>query len=152
MGEALARRRDEVGSTLPLHIGFAAILLVLVAVVVDASAAFLRRQSVDTLADGAALHGADLGAQGREAYAGGLAGDRLRLTRSSVQRQVEAYLREVDAHRRYPGLTYRVRVDAGGERVEVVISTPLELPLGVPGVATRTTVQASGSASVLVER
>ena len=46
-------------------IGFALVLAMLVALVTDASAAYLRRQGLDTLADGAALRGADLGATGR---------------------------------------------------------------------------------------
>ena len=43
------------------------ILLMAIVVVIDASAAYLQRQGLDTLADGAALHGADLGDVGHSA-------------------------------------------------------------------------------------
>ena len=43
-----------------------------VALVVDSSAAYLQRQGLDTLADGAALRGADLGATGEDVYQGGV--------------------------------------------------------------------------------
>ena len=45
------------------------------AVVTDASAAYLQRQGLDTLADGAALTAADAGASGDEAYGDGLGAD-----------------------------------------------------------------------------
>ena len=44
-------------------IGLAVVLLMAAVVVVDASAAFLRRQELDTVADGAALAGADAGSR-----------------------------------------------------------------------------------------
>ena len=52
-----------------LIIGFAGILLMAIVVVIDASAAYLQRQGLDNLADGAALYGADLGL-GRDLRAG----------------------------------------------------------------------------------
>ena len=55
--------RDQHGSVTPLLIGFALILATLVAVVVDASAAYLRRQGMNSLADAAALSATD-GLQG----------------------------------------------------------------------------------------
>lgn len=53
------RTRDERGSSAMLIIGFAAFLAMTIAMLVDASAAYLQRQGLNTLADGAALHGAD---------------------------------------------------------------------------------------------
>ena len=53
--------------------------------VVDASAAYLQRQGLDTVADGAALRGADLGATGREVYTGGVPSGRLELTAAAVR-------------------------------------------------------------------
>ena len=56
------RRRDDHGqqgqATLMI-VGFAFVLAMAVALVVDASAAYLQRQGLDTVADGAALRGAD---------------------------------------------------------------------------------------------
>lgn len=135
-------------------IGFAIVLILLVGVVTDVSAAYLRRQSLDTLADGAALQGADLGASGTEVYAGGLATQgRLRLTVASVRRSVQAYLRDVGAYRRYPGLRLRaVRVDVGRRKVEVDLGAPVQLPFTIPGVVERPVVGSTGSASVTVDR
>ena len=56
-----------------------------VAVVTDASAAYLQRQGLDTLADGAALRGADLGATGRGVYPAACREDRLALTAAAVR-------------------------------------------------------------------
>ena len=77
-----------------------------VALVIDASAAYLQRQGLDTVADGAALRGADLGATGEEIYTGGVPPDRLALTAAAVRASVHAYLVDVGAFRRYPGLTW----------------------------------------------
>lgn len=137
------------GSSTPLIIAFSAIVLLLVAVVVDASAAFLVRQRLDALADGAALQGADLGAQGSEAYGGGLATGDLAISRREAERAVAAYLRDVDAVGQHPGLRAVVRVE--DERVVVRLEVPLDLPLGLPGAPERPTVIAEGSAVVSPE-
>ncbi|WP_148613789.1 pilus assembly protein TadG-related protein [Nocardioides rubriscoriae] len=137
-------RRDERGSVTPLIIGFAAILLLTIAVVVDASTAFLRRQGLATLAEGAALQGADLGAEGTEVYDGGLGDQPLRLTESVARAAVADYLRDVGAYRDHPGLTFSVAVD--GARIEVSITAAADFPLAVPGVASGARVTGTGSA------
>lgn len=134
-----------------LIVGFAAVLAMVIALVVDATAAYLQRQGLDTLADGAALHGADLGATGRDVYEGGVPPDRLELAAAQARRAVGGYLRATGAYGRYPGLTYRVRVDGATQRVEVSISAPLDLPLTIPGSPERTTIGATGSAVVGVD-
>ena len=63
--------RSQHGQTALLIVGFAVVALLMVGVVVDASAAYLRRSGLDSLADGAALAAAD-GIQGRQVYEGGL--------------------------------------------------------------------------------
>ncbi len=138
--------RDERGSVTPLIIGFAVVLLLMIGVVVDASAAFLHRQGLDTLADGAALSGADAGAQGVEVYAGGLGSRPLALTRSTASAGVRAYLTSVGAYRTYPGLSYAVTVT--GDRVVVTVSAPVDLPLTVPGTPERPRISATSSAIV----
>lgn len=145
-----AEIRGERGSTIPLIVGFAGLLLVAGAVVVDASAAYLQRQSLDTVADGAALRGADLGAQGLEVYAGGLDASRLALTEQAARDAVAGYLTDIGAYRRYPGLTFDVAV--GEERVVVSLRAPADLPLHVPGSPDRPIVGASGSAVVSVDQ
>jgi hypothetical protein len=144
--------RGERGSTIPLIIGFALVLALVVAFVVDATAAYLRRQALDTLADGAALQGADLGAAGTEAYAGGLGAADLRLSPAEAQRAVDDYLARVGAYQRYPGLLASVTVDATAQRVHVRLQAPLHLPLSIPGSPSHPSVGAQGDASVLVDR
>ena len=104
------RRRDDSGQVSVLIIGFAAVLLLAIAVVIDASAAYLQRQGLDTLADGAALRGADLGATGEDVYRGGVTDDDLELTAAKAQAAVRDYLADVGAYQKYPGLTAHVTV------------------------------------------
>jgi Flp pilus assembly protein TadG len=141
--------RDERGQSSLLIVGFAVVLAMLVAVVVDTSAAYLQRQGLDTLADGAALRGADLGATGEDVYQGGVPAETLALTPARARAAVGAYLHDAGAYARYPGLSYTVRVD--GDRVEVRLHAPLDLPLSIPGSPERATIGAQGSAVVGVD-
>jgi Flp pilus assembly protein TadG len=141
--------RDERGQATVLIVGFAVVLAMVVALVVDTSAAYLQRQGLDTLADGAALRGADLGATGKDVYQGGVPQDTLALTPAQARAAVGAYLRDSGAYARYPGLSYTVRV--AGDRVEVSLHAPLDLPLSVPGSPERATIGAEGSAVVGVD-
>jgi hypothetical protein len=144
-------RPDERGTAMLLIIGFAVVLLMMAAVVTDASAAYLQRQGLDTLADGAALTAADAGASGAEAYGDGLGAD-LRLDPGLARAAVVEYLRRVGADRRYRGLTAQVEVDVGTQTVRVVVRATIRLPLHIPGGPSRTTVGATGAASVGVDR
>jgi uncharacterized membrane protein len=139
-------RRDvaERGSVTPLIVGFALILMILVAVVVDASAAFLKRQDLATLAEGAALQAADLGAEGEEVYTRGVTDRPLLLTASSARAAAQAHLRQVGAYADHPGLRVSVAVD--GIRVTVRLTADAELPLTFPGSPATATVTGSGSA------
>ena len=141
--------RDERGQATVLIVGFAVLLAMVVAVVVDSSAAYLQRQGLDSLADGAALSGADLGATGEDVYQGGVPEDTLALTAAQARAAVGTYLRGVGAYARYPGLSYSVRID--GDRVVVSLRAPLDLPLSIPGSPERASIGAQGSAVVGVE-
>ncbi|TWH03160.1 putative Flp pilus-assembly TadE/G-like protein [Nocardioides sp. J9] len=136
----------ERGSSTPLIVAFVAVILLLVAAVVDASAAYLARQRLDELADGAALQGADLGAQGQDVYDGGLGRGDLAISRREAERAVRAYLRASGAHRDHPGLRTSVRVD--GTRIVVELTASVDLPLGLPGAPARASVRSVGSAVV----
>lgn len=142
--------RDERGSITPMIIGFAAILLVMVAVVVNASAAYLQRQGLNTLADGAALQGADLGAV--NAFTAGIPPERLLQTAPQVHAAVGQHLAALGAHRSYPGLTHEVTVDRTAGVVTVIVRAPLDLPFGVPGIEATPTVSATARAAVTVQR
>src|SRR6478735_8112432 len=133
-------------------IGFAFALLMAIAMVVDASAAYLQRQGLDTVADGAALHGADLGATGREVYTGGVPEGRLDLTSAAVRSAVHEYLVASGAYTEYPGLSFDVSVDRGTSSVTVSVHAPLDLPLTVPGSPDIAMVGATGSAVVVAEQ
>ena len=149
MGRA-ETRRSERGSVTPMIIGFAAFLLVLIAVVIDASAAYLQRQGLTTLADGAALQGADLGSVG--AYTAGVPEVRLAQNAEQVHEAVGEYLRATGAYRTYPGLSHRVSVERSTQVVTVTVRAPLDLPLAVPGVRSSPVVVATGRAVVTVQR
>ena len=144
-----AEPRDQRGQSSVLIIGFAVVIAMVVALVVDTSAAYLHRQGLDTLADGAALRGADLGATGQDVYQGGVPPDTLALTPAQARAAVGSYLREAGAYARFPGLSFTVRV--AGDRVEVHLTAPLDLPLSIPGSPEHTTVGADGSAVVGVD-
>lgn len=154
MVDVPARRRisggrhhhEDRGSATPLIVGFAVVLLLMVAVVVDASAAFLHRQGLDTLADGAALSGADAGAEGGEVYSGGLDDQPLELTTAQAREGVRSYLTSVGAYATYPGLHYDVTVR--GDQVVVRLTSPVDLPLTVPGAPESARVSATSSAEV----
>jgi hypothetical protein len=143
-------RRDERGSTIPLIVGLAAILLMGIALVINASSAYLQRQSLDTLADGAALRGADLGAAG--VYGdGGLTQARLLQERGAVEKVVTAYLQSVGADQTYPGLEVTARVNVADRSVTVTLRAPVTLPLRVPGSPARPVVGASSTAAVTIQ-
>ncbi|MDI6910830.1 pilus assembly protein TadG-related protein [Nocardioides sp.] len=146
------RDRTEAGQATLMIVGFAFVLAMGVALVVDASAAYLQRQGLDTVADGAALRGADLGATGREVYAGGVPADRLELTAGAVRASVHDYLVSSGAYASYPGLSFAVHVDRATSSVTVHVRAPLDLPLTVPGSPETATIGASGSAVVVAER
>lgn len=140
--------RDDRGQVTLLIIGFASILLMAIVVVIDASAAYLQRQRLDNLADGAALYGADLGSAG--IYTDGLGDDRLAQREAEVEAAVRDYLARAGAGRTYPGIDVGVRVDTGNRSVTVRLEAPLDLPLTIPGSPSNPTVGASSTAAVTV--
>jgi len=146
----VARHRSERGTVTLLVMGFAVVLLMMAAVVTDASAGYLQRQSLDTLADGAALTAADAGASGDEAYGEGLDAD-LHLDADVARAAVFGYLRRVGAFARYPGLTATVSVDSTARRVLVEVHAPLHLPLHLPGSPEHADVGARSAATVGVD-
>lgn len=138
-------RGDQRGQTSLLIIGFAIVGVMMVALVVDASSAYLRRSGLDSLADGAALAAAD-GIAGQRVYEGGL-GDHAQIDPALARQYVEDYLSATGAARRYPGLHYVVETAA--DRVVVRLATPLDLPIVPPGWDRRPVV--SGTAASVVE-
>jgi Flp pilus assembly protein TadG len=138
--------RPERGSVAPLIIGLAAVLVLLVAVVVDASAAFLRRQQLDSIADAAALAATD-GVQGEAVYTHGL-GERARIDPAAARRFVGEYVAASGALERFPGLAFEVHTSA--DTVVVRLRAPLRLPLRVGDVGPTTTVTGTAASVVVV--
>jgi hypothetical protein len=125
-GPALSER----GQTSVLIIGFALVLLMAVGVVVDASAAYLQREGLSNLADGAALAGADE-VRGEPVYSGGL-GEQVPLDARIARRAVRDYFGGIGAYGDYPGL--RFTVDIADDEVVVRVNAPLDLPISVAGI------------------
>ena len=138
------RRGDEQGSVLLLVIGFAGLLLVLVAVVVDASVVFLAKRAAASAADGAAVTAAqalDLDA----VHTSGL-GARLPLSDELARSRVAAYEGRVRAEQ--PGLRLTVRLQ--GATAVVTATRPVDLPFRLPGIApVQVQARASAEAPVL---
>ncbi len=146
-----ARRRSESGQATIMIVGLATVLAMGVAVVTDASAAYLQRQGLDNLADGAALAGADLGAAGTEVYQGGFGDGRLSVTEAQARAAVHDYLERAGAYAKYPGLKTRVDADAATQAIRVRLTAPLHLPLKVPGGQESALISATGAAVVAVD-
>jgi hypothetical protein len=145
-GAGAGQGRGEAGQATVMIIGFVAVLAMTVAVVVDASAAYLRRQALSSLADGAALAAAD-GIEGEQVYTSGL-GERAVVDAERARVLVLDYLAAVDASAHYPGLTHVV--ETSRDRVVVRVSAPLDLPLPLPGVSPSAEVTATSAAVVAV--
>ena len=145
--------RDEQGQSAVLIVGLASFLLLAIVVVVDASAAFLQRQGLDTVADGAALAGADAGSRNPESLYGSGVGSQPRLDQAEAlaRAAVEDYLNRTGARSEYPGLRYDVGFDPTDNSVVVQVRAPLDLPLTIPGSPERPVVGTVGSAVVQVE-
>ncbi len=138
-------RRGDCGTVTVLVVGFVVVVALLVAAVVDASAAYLRRQALTSLADGAVLAAAD-GVQGEQVYTSGL--DAHAQVDAQVARTYVAdYLRSTGALAEHPGLTWQV--DTTGSVVRVRVSAPLDLPITPAGWVDQASV--TGSAAAVVE-
>ena len=136
------RRRDERGQMSLMIIGFMLVVMMAIAAVTDASAAYLQHSGLATVADGAALAGADALDEDL-VYQQGL-GDEPTLDPALAEERIRAYLRVTGAYDRFPGLRWVPRVT--GNQVVVQVSAPLDLPLNVPGAQGTALITSTGSA------
>jgi Flp pilus assembly protein TadG len=145
--------RGDTGQTTVMIVGLAVVLLMAIGVVVDATAAYLHRQGLTNVADGAALAGADAGSRNEASlYDEGIgAATRLEQQRVVAEAAVVDYLRAVGAHAEYPGLTWEVSFDPTRDSVVVSIRAPLDLPLTVPGSPERASLSARAAAVVQLD-
>ena len=146
-------RRDERGQMTLLIVGLAVVLMTAIAVVVDASAAYLQRQGLMTLADGAALASADAGSRNEpDLYTDGIAQDpRLDLQQRVAAAAVADHLVATGSHADFPGLSWSVALTDGGDSVVVRVRAPLDLPLTFPGAPASAPVSATASATVQLD-
>lgn len=142
----LGRDRLETGQTALLIVGFFLVAVLLIGVVVDASAAYLQRQSLSALADGAALAAAD-GVEEEQVYVEGLDAY-ADIDPAVAEAYVRDYLARSGAARRFPGLA--VQVQPAGKSVTVRMTAPLRLPIPPPGFAEQVVIGAAASAVVIV--
>jgi hypothetical protein len=134
------RQRGDDGSILLLTLGCVTIALLLVVVVVDASAVFLARRSVAADADGASL-AAVQSVRTRSVYAGG-AGSRLPL--GEVQAAVARYNATAGT-----ALSSTLEHDSAGDTVVVTGRKPVTLPFaGVLGIGPVTVTATSRASSI----
>jgi Flp pilus assembly protein TadG len=125
--------QGERGSITVMSIGFLMLLGALTVVVVNASAAFLQRQELNNLADGAALAAAD-GLDAAAFYER----REVVLYESDVRSLVTQHIAGSEAE-----LTV---LEVDGDRVQVRLARPMDLPLVPPGWVDRTVVVADANA------
>jgi uncharacterized membrane protein len=117
--------RDDQGTVLVLLLGFTAVLLLMVAVVVNVSSVILAKRALVSAADGAAVAAAqelDLDAL----HAGGLGSGRIPLSRAQVAQRVEAYEQQVGQD----DVDLTGDVSADGTTAIVRAVRQVELPFG----------------------
>lgn len=134
-------RGDEEGTILLLTLGCVSVALLLIVVVVDASAVFLARRALASDADGASLAAAQ-SVSAQEIYANG-AGARLPL--SVVQAAVARY----EGNGGHSGLTSSVEHGSLGDTVVVTGRRDVKLPfVGILGIGSVTVTATSRASSV----
>jgi len=124
----MRRPRDDDGSVLVLVLGFAALLLVLVAVVVDVSAVVLAKRGVASAADGAAVTAVQ--ALDLEALRTSGLGSEVPLDAGEARARVATYEGQVATGQ--PGLALDVRLE--GRTAVVTGRRTVVLPFRLPGV------------------
>ncbi len=139
-----ADRREQAGQITAMLVIFCLCLLLAVVAVTDLSAAYLRRESAISLADGASLAATEAAAAG--SIYGNPDTDFVPIDATAATAAVRSYLLDIGAYGDYPGLT--VDVTVVGHRVVVALAMPYRLPVPVPGVDRTTLVHASGSAEL----
>ncbi|CUR59516.1 conserved exported hypothetical protein [metagenome] len=136
--------RAEHGQVSLMIVGFMLVIVLVIAAITDASAAYLQHSGLDTVADGAALAGADaLDAQ--VAYAGGV-GDTPALDARLAEARIRDYLATTRAHERFSGLT--VHSSVVDNTIVVRVQARLDLPLPLPGTEDSAIIAATGAAEL----
>lgn len=120
------RLRDDDGSTLPLVAGFGALALAIVLVAAAASSLYLERKQLFTLADGAALVGAEAFDLGDVRIIGG--GPSVVLDPADVHRDVTAFLASTP-NTGFEGLVLERATSTDGDSATVTLSAIWRPPI-----------------------
>ena len=131
-------RREE-GTITVMTVGFLVFIGLLAVVVINASAAFLQRQELNNVADGAALAAAD--GLSREAF----------YRRGEVTLDAAQARRLIGAYVSGDGIRI-VRVSTTDEQVSVRLERSVELALAPPGWGARTTIVSEATAQLRLGR
>lgn len=118
---------DDEGTILVLLIGFTAVLLLMVAVVVNVSSVILAKRGLASATDGAAVSAAqalDVDALN----SGGLRSGRIPLDTGAARARVATY--QAQAVQSQPGLQLRVDISADGSTAIVRGARMVDLPFG----------------------
>ncbi|MFC0626589.1 Tad domain-containing protein [Kribbella deserti] len=124
-----------------LIIGFATVVLLMVAAVTDISKTFLVRRDLDATADGAVLAAANGLALHR-----GTSGPTADIDPEAASRLTAEYLDAVNATASFDDLTWSTVVE--GQTVVVTLTTTVDLPFEPPGWTTTREVAATAAAIV----
>jgi hypothetical protein len=122
----MRRLREEQGSTLPLVAGFGALALALVLVAAAASSLYLERKQLFTLADGAALVGAEAFDLDDVVVTDGTPG--VVLEPADVRRDVAAFLASTP-NGGFEGLVLEEATTRDGETASVTLSAVWRPPI-----------------------
>ena len=134
----------ERGQITVMTIGFFVVLGLLAVVVINSSAAFLQRQELDNLADGAALAAAD-GLSEEVFYRHG-ADESVRLDPAEARRLVASYVAESG------GEVGDVTVTASEDEVHVRIERTVSLAIAPPGWSSQTTIVSEATSQLRLNR
>lgn len=127
--------KHESGQISVLIIGCFTIIGLLAVVVINSSAAFVQKQRLADLADGAALIGADA-IRADHIYANGLTNN-LPLDATRARSAIASYLSST-------GVTWTIQT--ASQTVRVQLRDQIDLPLVPPGWRSRTTIVAESTA------
>jgi hypothetical protein len=138
--------KSDRGSVLTFGIGLAVLLLMLVTVSVNLASLWSTKVTLRTIADGAALSGAQ-GIDVTAIYKGGVQNS-VRLSPKNARTRIDRYLDQPLVRRRVHGLQV-VSVIVVGNRVRLVISCEPHLPFGYLLPARVSKIQAVATAKQL---
>lgn len=136
--------RSERGQITVMTIGLFVLLGLLAVVVINSSAAFLQRQQLSNLADGAALAAAD--GLSEEAFYRHGADDSVRLDPAEARRLVASYVAASG------GEVSDVTVTASEDMVHVRVEKTVSLAIAPPGWSSRTTIVSEATSQLRLNR